>query len=44
VVNKLTTLTDYDTSGYFLKGAIANHFGSMRSDAGLNLVMGYLAQ
>jgi len=44
VLNKLTTLSDYDTSGYFNKGFIANHFGSVRSEAGLNLVMGYLAQ
>ncbi|HEX8822520.1 MAG TPA: alpha/beta hydrolase, partial [Archangium sp.] len=44
VVNKLTTLNDYDTSGYFLKGAIANHFGSLRSDAGLKLAMDYLAR
>lgn len=42
-VNKLTTLNDYDTSGYFSKGFIANHFGSMRSDAGLKLSMEYLA-
>jgi len=44
VVNRLTTLNDYDTSGYFNKGFIANHFGSMRSEAGLKLVMGYLAR
>jgi pimeloyl-ACP methyl ester carboxylesterase len=44
VTNKLTTLNDYDTSGYFNKGFIANHFGSMRSTAGLNLVLEYLAQ
>jgi pimeloyl-ACP methyl ester carboxylesterase len=42
VTNKLTTLNDYDTSGYFNKGFIANHFGSMRSEAGLGLVLGYL--
>jgi hypothetical protein len=44
VVNKLTTLNDYDTSGYFAKGFIANHFGSLRSEAGLKLAMEYLAQ
>ncbi|MCI0669559.1 MAG: alpha/beta hydrolase [Myxococcaceae bacterium] len=44
VTNKLTTLTDYDTSGYFIKGAIANHFGSMRSEAGMALVMEYLTK
>ena len=42
VVNKLTTRSDYDTSGYFGTGFIANHFGSVRSAAGLNLVMDYL--
>ncbi|QRN99021.1 alpha/beta hydrolase [Archangium violaceum] len=44
VVNKLTTLSDYDTSGYFNKGFIANHFGSLRSSAGLRLAMNYLAR
>lgn len=44
VTNKLTTLNDYDTSGYFSKGFIANHFGSMRSEAGMGLVLQYLAQ
>ncbi|MCY1081757.1 esterase/lipase family protein [Archangium lansingense] len=44
VVNKLTSLNDYDTSGYFNKGFIANHFGSLRSEAGLKLTMEYLAQ
>lgn len=43
-VNKLTTLNDYDTSGYFVKGFIANHFGAARSDAGLTLALQYLAQ
>jgi len=44
VTNKLTTLNDYDTSGYFNKGFIANHFGSMRSEAGMGLALQYLAQ
>jgi hypothetical protein len=44
VLNKLTTLNDYDTSGYFSKGFIANHFGSLRSEAGLKLALEYLAQ
>ncbi|WP_224368660.1 esterase/lipase family protein [Hyalangium versicolor] len=44
VTNKLNTLNDYDTSGYFNKGFIANHFGSLRSEAGLNLALQYLAQ
>jgi pimeloyl-ACP methyl ester carboxylesterase len=44
VTNTLTTLNDYDTSGYFNKGFIANHFGSMRSAAGLDATMKYLAE
>ena len=44
VENKLTTLSDYDTSGYFLRGMIANHFGSMRAEAGMKHVMDYLAK
>jgi pimeloyl-ACP methyl ester carboxylesterase len=44
VTNTLTTLADFDTSGYFLKGSIANHFGSVRSTAGANLTMQYLAE
>ncbi len=42
VDNKLTSLYDYDTSGYFNKGFIANHFGSLRSDAGLRLALDFL--
>lgn len=44
VTNTLTTLSDYDTSAYFVGGFIANHFGSMRSEAGMNLTMQYLAE
>ncbi len=44
VVNKLTTLNDYDTSGYFNKGFIANHMGSIRSDAGIGLILSYLKE
>jgi pimeloyl-ACP methyl ester carboxylesterase len=44
VTNTLTTLNDYDTSGYFIRGFIANHFGSMRSEAGMSLVLKYLAE
>jgi len=44
VTNTLTTLNDYDTSGYFNKGFIANHFGSLRSNAGLNLVLRTLSE
>ncbi|REG32337.1 alpha/beta hydrolase family protein DUF900 [Archangium gephyra] len=39
VVNALTTLNDYDTSGYFNKGFIANHYGSVRSEAGLARIL-----
>ena len=41
--NTLTTLADYDTSGYFNKGFIANHFGSVRSTAGLKSMLDFLA-
>jgi pimeloyl-ACP methyl ester carboxylesterase len=44
VVNKLNTLNDYDTSGYFVKGFIANHMGSIRSEAGLKEIMEYLQE
>jgi len=44
VKNALTSLNDYDSSGYFNKGFIASHFGSMRSDAGLALTMKYLTE
>ncbi len=44
VTNTLTTLNDYDTSGYFVNGFIANHFGSMRSNAGVDLTLRYLAE
>jgi hypothetical protein len=44
VTNELTTLQDYDTSGYFSNGFIANHFGSMRSTAGLAKVLSYLGE
>ncbi|MFY2559564.1 esterase/lipase family protein [Corallococcus terminator] len=44
VTNTLTTLNDYDTSGYFNRGFIANHFGSLRSNAGLDLTLRYLGE
>ncbi|UJR85364.1 esterase/lipase family protein [Sandaracinus amylolyticus] len=46
VENVLITLSDYDTSGYFFTGApgfFANHFGSARSDAGIDLILEKLA-
>lgn len=46
VDNQLIGLDGYDSSGYFFTGAwgfIANHFGSARSPAGMQLVLGELA-
>ncbi|MCB9624918.1 MAG: hypothetical protein H6723_16510 [Sandaracinus sp.] len=46
VENELIELSDYDASGYFftaLPGLFANHFGSVRSDAGMTLILEKLA-
>jgi len=46
VSNALIELSDYDSSGYFFTGApgfFANHFGTIRSDAGIALVLEKLA-
>ncbi len=46
VENALITLGDFDSSGYFFTGApgfFANHFGSARSEAGMALILGRLA-
>lgn len=46
VTNELITLGDFDSSGYFFTGApgfLANHFGSARSNAGMQLIMSKLA-
>jgi hypothetical protein len=46
VENELIGLDAFDSSGYFFTGApgfIANHFGSARADAGMQLVMDKLA-
>ncbi len=46
VENELISLADFDASGYFFTGApgfLANHFGSVRADAGINLVLAKLA-
>ena len=40
--NELDELTDFDTSGYFYNGYFRNHFGSVRSNAGLAKVMAAL--
>lgn len=41
VDNHLIELTDYDASGYFMDGLpafLANHFGSIRSEAGMTFI------
>ncbi|MFT3698113.1 MAG: hypothetical protein QM831_33540 [Kofleriaceae bacterium] len=46
VTNVKDTLDDYDRSGYFFNGNngfFASHFGSARSDAGMTVVLGKLA-
>ncbi|MGE5185146.1 MAG: hypothetical protein ACM31C_23920 [Acidobacteriota bacterium] len=40
--NALDGLNDFDTSGYFYNGYFRNHFGSVRSDAGLQKVIAAL--
>ncbi len=40
--NLLDSLTDFDTSGYFYNGYFRNHYGSVRSDAGLAKVVAAL--
>jgi hypothetical protein len=41
--NVLTTSNDFDTSGYFFNGFLRFHFGSVRSAAGLTLIVEELA-
>jgi len=40
--NLLDSLDDFDTSGYFYDGYFRNHFGSVRSNAGLAKVLAVL--
>lgn len=40
--NELDGLNDFDTSGYFYNGYFRNHFGSVRSDAGIAKVLAAL--
>ena len=40
--NELDGLNDFDTSGYFYNGYFRNHYGSVRSDAGLAKVIAAL--
>ncbi len=42
VNNLIDSLNDFDTSGYFYNGYFRNHFGSVRSDAGLAKVVAAL--
>lgn len=45
VDNQLVSLADFDASGYFfdfIPGFLANHFGSMRSDAGMQIILNKL--
>ncbi|MEL7368758.1 MAG: alpha/beta hydrolase [Myxococcota bacterium] len=46
VDNALIGLADFDSTGYFFTGApgfLANHFGSARSEAGMDLILSKLA-
>ena len=40
--NLLDGLNDFDTSGYFYNGFFRNHYGSVRSDAGIAKVLAAL--
>ena len=40
--NDLDGLNDFDTSGYFYNGYFRNHYGSVRSDAGIAKVLAAL--
>jgi hypothetical protein len=40
--NILTGLNDFDTSGYFYNGYFRNHYGAVRSEAGLAKVIAAL--
>jgi hypothetical protein len=40
--NELTGLNDFDTSGYFYNGFFRNHYGAVRSEAGLAKVIAAL--
>lgn len=41
--NVVNGLNDFDTSGYFLNGLFRNHYGSVRSEAGLSVITSVLA-
>jgi hypothetical protein len=42
--NLIDDLNDFDTSGYFFNGFFRNHYGSVRSDAGLAKILAALEQ
>lgn len=42
--NKTVPLDANDQSGYFLKGLFKNHYGAIRSEAGLTIIMNALSQ
>ncbi len=42
--NQVDGLNDFDTSGYFYNGFFRNHYGSVRSEAGLAKVLAALAR
>jgi pimeloyl-ACP methyl ester carboxylesterase len=49
VVNNVNPVEAYDTSGYFMdigtyQGFLANHFGSIRSDAGMTFILDALTK
>ncbi len=42
--NLTVSLSDIDTSGYFVKGAFKNHYGAIRSASGLNQIVAALSK
>jgi hypothetical protein len=40
--NELNGLNDFDTSGYFYNGFFRNHYGAVRSNAGLDKIVATL--
>jgi hypothetical protein len=42
--NQTVSLADQDQSGYFYNGAFKNHYGSIRSAAGLTIIMNALTR
>ncbi|GAC1547367.1 MAG: hypothetical protein NVS3B10_11230 [Polyangiales bacterium] len=40
--NKTVSLADTDPTGYFLKGLFKSHYGPLRSEAGLKIILGAL--